>query len=93
LSAEKRTSVVRKRSGLVVESYYFRRYSYTTHLQRLWKAHRVVLGCTMIDWDDIRYFLAVSRGGSVRAAAKSLGVNHATVLRRISPSLRNASGR
>jgi molybdate transport repressor ModE-like protein len=37
----------------------------------------------MIDWDDIRYFLAVSRGGSVRAAAKSLGVNHATVLRRI----------
>jgi DNA-binding transcriptional LysR family regulator len=48
-----------------------------------WKAHRVVLVCTMIDWDDIRYFLAVSRGGSVRAAAKSLGVNHATVLRRI----------
>src|SRR6202142_3321985 len=48
----------------------------------LWKAHRVVLDCTMIDWDDIRYFLAVSRGGSVRAAAKSLGVNHATVLRR-----------
>ena len=37
----------------------------------------------MIDWDDIRYFLDVSRGGSVRAAAKSLGVNHATVLRRI----------
>ena len=43
----------------------------------------MVLDCTMIDWDDIRYFLAVSRGGSVRAAAKSLGVNHATVLRRI----------
>ncbi|MBN8987040.1 MAG: LysR family transcriptional regulator [Rhizobiales bacterium] len=37
----------------------------------------------MSDWDDIRYFLAVARGGSVRAAAKSLGVNHATVLRRI----------
>ncbi|MGO7532366.1 LysR family transcriptional regulator [Rhizobium leguminosarum] len=37
----------------------------------------------MIDWDDIRYFLAVARGGSVRAAAKGLGVNHATVLRRI----------
>ncbi|WP_213740569.1 LysR family transcriptional regulator [Bradyrhizobium sp. dw_411] len=37
----------------------------------------------MIDWDDVRYFLAVSRGGSVRAAAKSLGVNHATVLRRV----------
>ncbi|MCB8875738.1 LysR family transcriptional regulator [Acidisoma silvae] len=37
----------------------------------------------MIDWDDIRYFLAVARGGSVRSAAQSLGVNHATVLRRI----------
>lgn len=38
----------------------------------------------MIDWDDVRYFLAVARGGSVRAAAKRLAVNHATVLRRIS---------
>lgn len=37
----------------------------------------------MIDWDDVRYFLAVARGGSVRAAAEHLGVNHATVLRRI----------
>lgn len=37
----------------------------------------------MIDWDDVRYFLAVARGGSVRAAAKRLGVNHTTVLRRI----------
>src|SRR3954470_6929951 len=49
----------------------------------VWTAHRVVRYCTMIDWDDVRYFLAVARGGSVRAAAKSLGVNHATVLRRI----------
>src|SRR3546814_9026065 len=31
---------------------------------RLWKAHPVVRDCTMIDWDDIRYFLAVARGGS-----------------------------
>lgn len=38
----------------------------------------------MIDWDDVRYFLAVARGGSVRAAARGLAVNHATVLRRIS---------
>ena len=37
----------------------------------------------MIDWDDVRYFLAVARGGSVRSAAGRLGVNHATVLRRI----------
>ncbi|WP_428489138.1 LysR family transcriptional regulator [Rhodopila sp.] len=37
----------------------------------------------MIDWDDIRYFLAVARSGSVRAAAERLGVTHSTVLRRI----------
>ena len=37
----------------------------------------------MIDWDDVRYFLAAAQEGSVRAAAKRLGVNHATVLRRI----------
>jgi DNA-binding transcriptional LysR family regulator len=37
----------------------------------------------MIDWDDVRYFLAIARNGSVRAAAERLGVNHATVLRRV----------
>ena len=37
----------------------------------------------MIDWDDVRYFLAVARCGSVRAAAERLDVNHATVLRRV----------
>lgn len=37
----------------------------------------------MIDWDEVRYFLAVARGGSVRAAAEQLGVIHTTVLRRI----------
>ena len=36
-----------------------------------------------IDWDDVRYFLAVARDGSVRAAADHLEVNHTTVLRRI----------
>src|SRR3546814_12956197 len=39
--------------------------------------------CTMIDWDDVRYFLAIARGGSVRSAAGHLGVNHSTVLRRV----------
>ena len=38
----------------------------------------------MIDWDDIRYFLAVARGGSVRAGAEQLGVRHSTVIRRLS---------
>ncbi|HYD26343.1 LysR family transcriptional regulator [Brevundimonas sp.] len=37
----------------------------------------------MIDWDDVRFFLAIARGGSVRAAAGRLAVNHSTVLRRI----------
>ena len=37
----------------------------------------------MIEWDDIRYFLAVARSGSVRSAAEQLGVNHSTILRRI----------
>ncbi len=36
-----------------------------------------------MNWDDLKYFLAVSRTGSIRAAAASLGVNHATVSRRI----------
>lgn len=35
------------------------------------------------DWDDLRYFLAVARAGSVAGAAKHLRVNHSTVLRRL----------
>src|SRR5262249_1510244 len=49
----------------------------------LWKGHRAVPDCRMTDWDGIPYFLAVARGGSVRAAAERLGVNHSTVLRRV----------
>ena len=37
----------------------------------------------MKDWDDIRYFLAVARSGSIRAAAHAMAVNHSTVSRRI----------
>lgn len=36
-----------------------------------------------IRWDDIAHVLAVIDHGSVAAAARELGVNHATVLRRI----------
>jgi DNA-binding transcriptional LysR family regulator len=35
------------------------------------------------NWDDLRFVLAVAEEGSVSAAARRLGVNHATVLRRI----------
>ncbi len=37
----------------------------------------------MKNWDDLRYYLAVARRGTVSAAARELGVSHATVLRRI----------
>jgi len=35
------------------------------------------------NWDDLRFVLAVADEGSVSGAARRLGVNHATVLRRI----------
>lgn len=37
----------------------------------------------MHNWDDLRFFLAVARTGSVSAAAEKLGVNQSTVSRRI----------
>ena len=37
----------------------------------------------MMDWDDLRIFLALTRTRSVRAAANILGVNNSTVSRRI----------
>lgn len=36
-----------------------------------------------MNWDDIRYFLAVARSGSVAQAAEHLEVNYTTVARRI----------
>lgn len=36
-----------------------------------------------LDWDDLRFFLAVSAAGSLSAAARELNVNTTTVLRRI----------
>lgn len=35
------------------------------------------------NWDDLRYVLAVAETGSVSKAARELGVNHATVIRRV----------
>jgi DNA-binding transcriptional LysR family regulator len=37
----------------------------------------------MFDWNDLRYFLAVARGGSTLGASRTLGVNQTTVARRI----------
>ena len=38
---------------------------------------------TRLKWDDLRYVLAVADTGSLAAAARLLGVNHTTVLRRL----------
>ncbi|MBB3590794.1 DNA-binding transcriptional LysR family regulator [Rhizobium sp. BK529] len=38
---------------------------------------------TQIDWDDIRHFLALVQAGTFLGAARQIGVEHATVSRRI----------
>lgn len=37
----------------------------------------------MFAWDDLRFVLAIARGGNLRAAAAALGVNHSTMFRRL----------
>ncbi|MTI11136.1 LysR family transcriptional regulator [Rhodospirillaceae bacterium RKSG073] len=37
----------------------------------------------MKDWDDLKFILAIYRSGGLSAAARDLGVNHATVSRRL----------
>ncbi len=37
----------------------------------------------MFDWEDLRFFSAFAKTGSLSSAAKKLGVDHATVARRI----------
>ena len=36
-----------------------------------------------MNWDDLRFFLAVARSGTLQVAARQLGVDHTTVSRRI----------
>jgi DNA-binding transcriptional LysR family regulator len=36
-----------------------------------------------LDWSDLRFLLAVAEEGSLASAARALGVNHTTVLRRL----------
>jgi DNA-binding transcriptional LysR family regulator len=38
----------------------------------------------MLDWDDLRLFLAVARCGSFVASGRQLGLNHTTLARRLS---------
>ena len=37
----------------------------------------------MLDWDDLRLFLAVARSGSFLASGRKLALNHTTLARRI----------
>ena len=37
----------------------------------------------MADWEDLRHFVALAREGTLSAAARMLGVDHATVARRV----------
>lgn len=45
----------------------------------------------MMDWNDLRYFLAVAKGGSTLAAGRALRVSQTTVARRIA-ALEEATG-
>ncbi len=44
-----------------------------------------------MNWDDLKIFLAVARAGQLLGAAKRLGLNHATVARRVT-ALEQATG-
>ncbi|ACR28046.1 LysR family transcriptional regulator [Burkholderia glumae] len=46
---------------------------------------------TVLDWEDLRVFVALARHGSLSAAARALSVSHATISRRIQ-SLEHALG-
>jgi DNA-binding transcriptional LysR family regulator len=47
---------------------------------------------TALDWEDVRYFVALARYGTLSATARELRVNHATVARRVT-SLETQLGR
>lgn len=50
---------------------------------RLTQAPSSTPGTARLDWDDLRYVLAVARAGSLSGAARALAVTHSTVLRRV----------
>jgi DNA-binding transcriptional LysR family regulator len=58
--------------------------SATPQCAKLSKSSPIVCkNAPMIDWDDLRIFAALARAGSLSAAARELGVDHATVGRRV----------
>ncbi len=48
------------------------------------EAHLPCDSARVPDWNDLRYFLAIARAGSLAGAGRELGVEHTTVGRRLS---------
>src|SRR5260370_2766820 len=48
---------------------------------------------SMEQWDDVRFFLAIARERSLSGAARALGVDHATVGRRLTAFERRLSAK
>ena len=46
-----------------------------------------------MNWDDLKVLLALSREGSTRSAAATLGVSHTTVMRRLESLEEQGDGR
>ena len=46
-------------------------------------AHPPCESARVPDWNDLRYFLAIARSGSLAGAGRELGVEHTTVGRRL----------
>ncbi|MBB3308464.1 DNA-binding transcriptional LysR family regulator [Rhizobium sp. BK196] len=44
---------------------------------------------TQIDWDDLRHFLALAQAGTFLGAARQIGVEHATISRRVTALEKN----
>lgn len=49
--------------------------------------------CMDMNWDDLRFFLAIARAGSLTAAARQLKVNQSTVSRRLAAMERRLGAR
>lgn len=47
----------------------------------------------LMDWNDIKLFLAITENGTLSGAAKALGVNHSTAFRRLNSFEKEVSGR
>ena len=54
-----------------------------TLIRKFAECFRKNAGARMINWNDLRHFLAIAQEGSLGAAARSLKVNQSTTQRRL----------